>query len=118
VAKVDSSSVVAVMPPPDSVRHEYDRPQRAGPVRRPGGSDRARKIALAGCGFFEEVASVALCPYPCLKGDGMPKTPNYRFERNERDRAKAAKKAEKQAAKASKKTNESADEQKTTPERK
>jgi hypothetical protein len=30
----------------------------------------------------------------------MPKTPNYNYERNERDRIKAAKKAEKLAAKA------------------
>lgn len=33
----------------------------------------------------------------------MPRTPNYNFERQERDRAKAAKKAEKQAAKEAKK---------------
>lgn len=30
----------------------------------------------------------------------MPRKPNYNFERNERERAKAAKKAEKLAAKA------------------
>jgi hypothetical protein len=30
----------------------------------------------------------------------MPREPNYKFERNERERAKAAKKAEKLAAKA------------------
>ena len=33
----------------------------------------------------------------------MPRTPNYNFERKERDRLKAAKKAEKLALKAAKK---------------
>ena len=33
----------------------------------------------------------------------MPRKPNYRFERHERERAKAAKKAAKQEAKAEKK---------------
>ena len=36
----------------------------------------------------------------------MPRTPNYNFERKERDRIKAAKKAEKLAAKAAKKPSE------------
>ena len=36
----------------------------------------------------------------------MPRTPNYNFERKERDRLKAAKKAEKLAAKAAKKPSE------------
>lgn len=39
----------------------------------------------------------------------MPRTPNYGFERKERDRIKAAKKAEKLAAKAEKRNNESTD---------
>jgi hypothetical protein len=41
----------------------------------------------------------------------MGRTPNYRFDRMERDRAKAGKKAEKQAAKeeARKKAREAAD---------
>ena len=34
----------------------------------------------------------------------MPRKPNYRFERHERDKAKAAKKAAKREAKAEKKT--------------
>lgn len=46
----------------------------------------------------------------------MPRTPNYNFERHERDRAKAAKRAEKQAAKAAKKADESSDKQGPTPE--
>jgi len=36
----------------------------------------------------------------------MPKQPNYRFERQERDRAKAAKLAEKAAAKAEQRDRE------------
>jgi hypothetical protein len=40
------------------------------------------------------------------KGAGMPRTPNYNFERKERDRIKAAKKAEKLAAKAARKPSE------------
>jgi hypothetical protein len=39
----------------------------------------------------------------CEKGVSMPRTPNYNFERKERDRLKAAKKAEKLALKAAKK---------------
>ncbi len=35
----------------------------------------------------------------------MPRKPNYRFERHERDKAKAAKKAAKREAKAEKKTD-------------
>ncbi len=40
----------------------------------------------------------------------MPRKPNYRFERHEREKAKAAKKAAKQEAKAQKKTDPSDDE--------
>jgi hypothetical protein len=36
----------------------------------------------------------------------MARTPNYNFERKERDRAKAAKKAEKQAAKEAKRLSD------------
>jgi hypothetical protein len=41
-------------------------------------------------------------PYAALnrKRNGMARTPNYNYERQERDRQKAAKKAEKLAAKA------------------
>ncbi|MGH1481266.1 MAG: hypothetical protein ACRBM6_21450 [Geminicoccales bacterium] len=39
----------------------------------------------------------------------MARKPNYRFERHERERAKAAKKAAKQEAKAEKKTDPQAD---------
>jgi hypothetical protein len=42
----------------------------------------------------------------------MPRTPNYNFERKERDRIKAAKKAEKQAAKEAKRHSESVEEPK------
>lgn len=41
----------------------------------------------------------------------MARTPNYRFERNERDRIKAAKKAEKLAAKAEKNAADSTEDQ-------
>lgn len=41
----------------------------------------------------------------------MPRTPNYNFERKERERIKAARKAEKQAIKEAKKTSEPVDEQ-------
>lgn len=41
----------------------------------------------------------------------MARTPNYGFERKERDRIKAAKKAEKLAAKAAKNVAKPADEQ-------
>lgn len=40
----------------------------------------------------------------------MARTPNYNFERKERERLKAEKKAEKLAAKAARKQNEAADE--------
>lgn len=40
----------------------------------------------------------------------MPRTPNYDFERKERDRAKAAKKAERLASKTDKKESDQADE--------
>jgi hypothetical protein len=43
------------------------------------------------------------------KGSGMPRTPNYNFERKERDRIKAAKKAEKLAAKAAKRPPDQAE---------
>jgi hypothetical protein len=43
----------------------------------------------------------------------MPRTPNYNFERHERDRIKAAKKAEKQAAKEAKKASDPAEEPKS-----
>jgi hypothetical protein len=39
----------------------------------------------------------------------MPRKPNYRFERNEREKAKAAKKAAKTEAKAQKKSDPSED---------
>ena len=39
----------------------------------------------------------------------MPRKPNYRFERHERERAKAAKKAARQEAKAKKKSEPQAD---------
>lgn len=48
----------------------------------------------------------------------MPRTPNYNYERQERDRVKAAKKAEKQAVKAARKADESSDEQDSAPEQK
>lgn len=44
----------------------------------------------------------------------MARTPNYNYERQERDRAKAAKKAEKLAAKAAK-AQQSADQDSTHP---
>lgn len=48
----------------------------------------------------------------------MPRTPNYNFERKERDRVKAAKKAEKLAAKSAKKLPDSVEEPKPEPTRK
>lgn len=48
----------------------------------------------------------------------MPRTPNYDFERKERDRIKAAKKAEKLAAKAAKRPPDPAEEPKPDTDRK
>lgn len=52
-----------------------------------------------------------------VKGVEMPRTPNYDFERKERDRVKAAKKAEKLAAKAAKNRSEKPDESTSEAER-
>jgi hypothetical protein len=48
----------------------------------------------------------------------MPRTPNYNFERKERDRIKAAKKAEKRAAKEAKKAAEAIEEPRPAPNEK
>jgi hypothetical protein len=45
----------------------------------------------------------------------MPRKPNYRFERNEREKAKAAKKAAKSEAKAQKKSDEAEGEASAAP---
>jgi translation initiation factor 2 alpha subunit (eIF-2alpha) len=46
----------------------------------------------------------------------MGRTPNYRFDRMQRDKAKAEKKAEKAAAKAKKTTDENPDDTSAKPE--
>jgi hypothetical protein len=46
----------------------------------------------------------------------MGRTPNYRFDRMQRDKAKAEKKAEKAAAKAKKTTDETPDDGSAKPE--
>jgi translation initiation factor 2 alpha subunit (eIF-2alpha) len=45
----------------------------------------------------------------------MGRTPNYRFDRMQRDKAKAEKKAEKAAAKAKKTTDDNPDDKSTEP---
>lgn len=53
-----------------------------------------------------------------MKRSDMPRTPNYNFERKERDRIKAAKKAEKRAAKEAKKAAEAIEEPRPAPNEK
>ncbi|MGN6772847.1 MAG: hypothetical protein ACTHJQ_23815 [Rhizobiaceae bacterium] len=57
------------------------------------------------------ISDIAGIASAALSGGNMPRTPNYNFERKERERIKAAKKAEKRAVKEAKKTSEPVDEQ-------
>lgn len=66
---------------------------------------------MAGKGTtFGRIAATSLSRYPLNGGFTLPRKPNYKFERLERDRAKAAKKAARLKAKNDRKVDPSAEE--------
>src|SRR3954462_5872102 len=67
-----------------------------GPTAPPSLLRGRRPIVLAGAAGLVEIWGLT------KKGPPMGRTPNYRFDRMQRDKAKADKKAEKAAAKAKK----------------
>jgi len=59
---------------------------------------------------FGRIATTSLSRYPLKGGITLPRKPNYKFERLERDRAKAAKKAARLKAKSDRKLDPSNEE--------